>query len=257
MKKIIALYVLALGAVISAAAEKPKVIAHRGYWEIDGSAQNSIRSLVKADSVGCFASEFDVWMTADSVCVVNHDPKINGIVIETSPASVVLAQKLSNGENVPTLDAYLAQAAKLPIRIVCEMKTHNNARLEKQCIDSILALVKRYGLEDRVDYITFSKNGFVNFIKRAPKGTPVYFLNGDYIPEQVKFLKGAGIDYAFKVMKKHPDWIKRTHDLGMKVNVWTVNEPDQIQWCIDNGVDFITTNFPERVQQMIDAAPSK
>ena len=108
------------------AAATPKVIAHRGYWKTDGSAQNSIRSIVKADSISCFASEFDVWMTADSVLVVNHDPDINGVHIESSPAEVVLAQKLSNGETVPTLESYLATASKLPSRIVCEMKQHNS-----------------------------------------------------------------------------------------------------------------------------------
>ena len=85
-----------LVAAGSMAADTPKVIAHRGYWKAEGSAQNSIRSIVKADSINCYASEFDVWMTADSVLVVNHDPDINGVHIESSPASRVLA------ENSPT-----------------------------------------------------------------------------------------------------------------------------------------------------------
>ena len=42
-----------------------QVIAHRGYWKTDGSAQNSIAALLKADSIGCYGSEFDVWLTAD------------------------------------------------------------------------------------------------------------------------------------------------------------------------------------------------
>ena len=71
-----------LAAAATAVAGTPKVIAHRGYWETEGSAQNSIRSLFKADSIGCYASEFDIWMTKDSVVVLNHDPSINGIVIE-------------------------------------------------------------------------------------------------------------------------------------------------------------------------------
>ena len=97
---------LAIAAsALTASAAQPKVIAHRGYWDTPGSAQNSLRALAKADSVGCFASEFDVWMTSDGVLVVNHDADINGVHIETSPAKKVLAEKLSNGENVPTLDS--------------------------------------------------------------------------------------------------------------------------------------------------------
>ena len=116
---------LAIAAsALTASAAQPKVIAHRGYWDTPGSAQNSLRALAKADSVGCFASEFDVWMTSDGVLVVNHDADINGVHIETSPAKKVLAEKLSNGENVPTLDSYLQLAAKQPSRIVLELKTH-------------------------------------------------------------------------------------------------------------------------------------
>ena len=51
-----------------------KVIAHRGFWKIPGSSQNSISSLLKADSIGCYGSEFDVWIAKDNKLVVNHDP---------------------------------------------------------------------------------------------------------------------------------------------------------------------------------------
>ena len=243
---------LAIAAsALTASAAQPKVIAHRGYWDTPGSAQNSLRALAKADSVGCFASEFDVWMTSDGVLVVNHDADINGVHIETSPAKKVLAEKLSNGENVPTLDSYLQLAAKQPSRIVLELKTHDSRKHERKAIKDIVAMVKKYGLEDKTDYITFSKYGFQDLIKYTPKGTAVYYLSGDYIPWQVKEMGGAGIDYSLKAMKKHPEWVKMSHDLGMEVNVWTVNEPEDMQWCIDHGVDYITTNAPELLQEIL------
>lgn len=248
--KLIAAALLMLGCGTMAAAT-PKVIAHRGYWKTDGSAQNSIRSIVKADSVHCYASEFDVWMTADGVLVVNHDPEINGVHIESSPAEVVLAQKLANGENVPTLESYLATASKLPSRIVCEMKKHDSRSHELEAVKAIVAMVDKYGLNEKVDYITFSPDGFKNFIKHAPKGTGVYYLDGDYVPAQIKHKKGAGIDYSIKVMRKHPEWVKQCHDLGLLVNVWTVNSEDDMKWCIDHEVDFITTNEPEQLQQLL------
>jgi len=37
----------------------------------------------------------------------------------------------------------------------------------------------------------------------------------------------------------------------MKVNVWTVNSDRDMDWCINYGVDFITTNDPERLQQKL------
>ncbi len=248
-KSLLALSALLLGAGTMLA--QPKVIAHRGYWETPGSAQNSIRALVKADSIGCYAAEFDVWRTADGTIVVNHDATINGINIEESTADVVLAQKLSNGENVPTLEQYLQCAQGLKTRLVLELKSHNSNANELAAIKQILALVKSYGLEDRTDYIVFSKNAFSNFIKHMPKGTSIQYLNGDYIPAQVKFMKGTGIDYKLSVLRKHPEWIKECHELGLEVNVWTVNKIEDMQWCIDQGVDYITTNFPEQLQEML------
>lgn len=241
-----------VAATLSVSASSPKVIAHRGYWDTEGSAQNSIRSLVKADSVGCYASEFDVWMTADGVLVVNHDPEINGVHIESSPSEVVLAEKLSNGETIPTLDQYLKTATGLKTRLVCELKTHDSRRQEREAIDAILELVNKYNLEDRIDYITFSRDGVKKLIKDAPKPAEVYYLSGDYNPSQIKFMKSAGIDYSLKVMKKHPEWIEDCHKKGLKVNVWTVNEPEDMQWCIDQGVDFITTNDPEGLQKILN-----
>lgn len=252
MRKSILLVAAALFAGgVALQAAQPKVIAHRGYWNTKGASQNSIRSLVKADSIGCYASEFDVWMTPDSVLIVNHDPNINGVVIQNTPSEIVLKEKLSNGETVPTLDAYLKKAQGLKTRLVLELKTHDSRAREKAAVKATLDMVKKYGLEDRTDYIVFSKDAFKQYIKLAPKGSKVYFLNGDFIPAQIKADKGAGIDYSLKVMKKHPEWIKGCHDKGLEVNVWTVDKPEDIQWCIDNGVDYITTNEPELVQKMI------
>lgn len=240
-----------MGCGVAMQAAAPKVIAHRGYWDTEGSAQNSIRSLVKADSIGCYASEFDVWMTPDSVLIVNHDPTINGIEIQNTPSSVVLKQKLANGENVSTLDQYFAQAQKLNTRLVLELKTHDSRKREVAAIKKVLKLANKYGLEDRLDYIVFSKDAFKEFIKLAPKANKVYFLNGDYVPAQIKYAKGAGIDYSLKVMKKHPEWINECHNKGLEVNVWTVNEPEDMKWCIEQGVDYITTNDPEGLQKLL------
>ena len=252
------IFIIFLGAFnFIVSAEAPKVIAHRGFWKSDGSAQNSIRALIKADSIGCYASEFDIWITADSVLIVNHDAYINGVLIETSQSNDVLAQKLSNGENVPTLDAYLAEASKLPIRLVCEVKTHNNREMEKEAIKKILESVDKYGLTNKVDYITFSKDGFKNFINLSPPSTDVYYLEGDYIPAQILFEGGRGIDYHLGVLKQHPEWIEESHRLGLLVNVWTVDREEDMEWCINQGVDFITTNEPEKLQHLISQSFSE
>ena len=70
-KLILAAAMLLTGS--AAVAAQPKVISHRGYWTAPNSAQNSLASFTKADSVGVFGSEIDVWLTADDKLIVNHD----------------------------------------------------------------------------------------------------------------------------------------------------------------------------------------
>ena len=46
--------------------------AHRGYWTAPESAQNSLASFTKADAVGVYGSEINVWLTADNKPIVAH-----------------------------------------------------------------------------------------------------------------------------------------------------------------------------------------
>ena len=61
----------------------------------------------------------------------------------------------------------------------------------------------------------------------------------------------AGPDYNLKVFKEHPQWIEECHKLGMKVNVWTMNSVENVEWCIQHKVDFITTDEPVELQKLL------
>lgn len=248
MRRLITLLMVVAASIAASAQE---VICHRGYWDTEGSAQNSIRSLVKADSIGAWGSEFDVWMTADGVLVVNHDATFDGITIETAKWKHLKKLRLKNGEALPKLEQMLECGKALKTRLILEMKPHSNREHELEAARKIVKMVKKMELEDRVEYITFSYQGMKNLKELAPEGTPVYYLNGDLPPSQLAELDVAGIDYSIRVMREHPQWIDEAHSLGMRVNVWTVNSDRDMQWCINYGVDFITTNAPERLQQLL------
>lgn len=228
-----------------------QVIAHRGYWKTPGSAQNSIAALVKADSIHCYGSEFDVWLAADDQLVVNHDPTFRTQSMESSPATLLTTLQLDNGERLPTLAKYLRTAKNLHTRLILELKAHSTPERETKAIEQIVDMVKKFGLEDRMEYITFSLHATKEFIRLAPAGTPVFNLDGKLTPKELKEMGCAGPDYHYSVFRKKPEWIKECHDLGLKVNAWTVNSPEEMKWLIDKNVDFITTNEPVLLQEIL------
>lgn len=54
---------------------EPGIVAHRGYWNTEGAAQNSVTALKNAQKMGLYGSEMDVWLTKDGYLVVGHDKK--------------------------------------------------------------------------------------------------------------------------------------------------------------------------------------
>lgn len=45
--------------------------------------------------------------------------------------------------------------------------------------------------------------------------------------------------------------MRECHELGLNVNVWTVNTEELMNQMLDLGVDFITTDYPEVLQKVI------
>ncbi len=247
---------IALGVLVAATSTlsaKTKVIAHRGYWKTDGSAQNSLTSLRKANAIKTYGSELDVWLSTDGVPVVTHDRTItpNKLVIEYTPYAVLKGIKLSNGETVPSLQEYLTVAKQCQdTKLIIELKSHSTPEKETRLAEKVVEMVKINGLENKAEYIAFSLHMTKELIRLAPKAD-VFYLNGDLSPQELKAIGCAGLDYHLGVMQKNENWFKEAHELGLKVNIWTVNTREDMQYCIDKGADFITTDQPELLQEVL------
>lgn len=252
MKKRLILSVLLTAFLCgSSAFSQTKVIAHRGYWDCEGSAQNSITALNKAHEVGVYGSEFDVLITADGIPVVNHNDSIQGFCIETSLYEEIKDLKLKNGEVLPTLEDYLIQGKQNKgTQLILEIKPHKRVVNEDRAVTAILALVQKYQLEDQVEYISFSMNICKEVIRRAP-AAQVAYLRGEVSPADLKVLGFTGLDYHYKVFEKNPTWIQEAKNAGLTVNVWTVDDPVVMQSMIEQNVDFITTDKPEQLKEIV------
>lgn len=247
------LFTSALLMICSLVAAQPKVIAHRGYWTPPGSAQNSLTAQSKAHEIGAYGAEFDVWLTADKQLIVNHDKvhKGTGIDMEQATAKQITGITLSNGEPIPTLDAYLRLATQKPgMQLILEMKPLSNPEREVLAAKKIVKALKKHKLTKRTDIIAFSLNACLAFKDLLPENK-IYYLGSDRTPQQIKDNGFAGIDYHLGALRRHPEWIDEAHALGLEVNVWTVNSEQDMREFIDKGVDYITTDYPERLQALL------
>lgn len=227
-----------------------KVIAHRGFWDCEGSAQNSVTALHKAAEARVYGSEFDVLITSNGIPVVNHDDTIEGFTIEETPYASIRDIKLKNGETLPTLQTYLEEGKKYPeLQLILEIKPHKKEENENRAVAAIVKMVKELGMEKQVEYISFSMNICERLLKQTP-GSQVAYLKSDIVPAEIKQRGLTGIDYHFLAFEKHPEWIADSHKEGLTVNAWTVNNEDAMKELIEQKVDYITTDKPLKALEL-------
>lgn len=229
-----------------------RVIAHRGAWKNAKVPQNSLASLREAARMVCYGSEFDVHMAADSVLFVNHDHTIQEVSIEKSTSSTLTTIQLSNGEPLPTVESYLLLGKKLKkMRLVLEIKTsqlgkERSLALAEKCV----ALVRKTKTQKQVDYIAFDYDVCKKVKELDPKAQVTY-LNGDKTPAQVAADGLDGLDYNQNVYKKNEAWIQEAQQRKLSLNVWTVNDSTAMAWFMAKRFDFITTDEPERLLDLV------
>jgi glycerophosphoryl diester phosphodiesterase len=228
-----------------------KIVAHRGYWNIKGSAENSIAAIDRAAETGLYATEFDVRLTADSVPVICHDPKIQNWTIETTPYAQIRNFKLPNGETLPTLSQYLTHAKKKRLRLFLEIKTTDqndyNMRATRITVEAVDAL----NMREQVEYMSFSTAVCREILRLSPKAS-VSFLGGTIPPSEIKKARLSGLCYHYDFFRQHPEWIPEAHALGLFVGAWTVNDVQLMHDLVMQEIDYIITDKPALLQKMLN-----
>ncbi|MDR2358833.1 MAG: hypothetical protein LBD87_03410 [Prevotellaceae bacterium] len=241
--------------VTQTVVHRTRIIAHRGYWtKSGGTAQNSLASLRNTIELGAYGSELDVWITTDNVLVLNHDATYNGVNIENSPYSAIEPLRLSNGEPLPTLqqciDIAKQQTQSNKTKLIIEIKTHSNNTNNKRCVDAVVKTVNNSKAADLVDYIAFSSYVCEELIKSNPQHRVAY-LNGNLAPAALKSAGYWGLDYEQGVLRNNNAWITQAKAAGLTTNVWTVNSETDMRYFINMEVDFITTDYPQTLKELL------
>ena len=238
-------------AVLSAVSMKAQtqIIAHRGYWQTQPpTTENSIKSLENAQNLKIYGSEFDVRMTKDGILVVNHDEHHAKMEISETNFKDLEKEKLSNGENFPTLKDYLKQGKKdKSLKLIVEIKPDKTKEKEDELTAKTIKMIKDMKLESQSEFISFSLNICKEIKKLAPT-FKVQYLNGELSPEQIKKEGLDGIDYHYSIFDKNPTWISEAKALGLITNSWTVNDAAVYDKLKAQGIGFITTNIPDQLK---------
>lgn len=230
---------------------KNQVIAHRGAWRKPGVMQNSIRSFQQAVLLGCAGSEFDVWLSEDKMPVLSHDPMIAGLAVEESTAEQLYASTIKGGDPVSSLSDFIKVAKQQNrTKMILEIKASPTGR-SMELADSVVRLVHRLKAQGYLEYISFDYAVLQRILKLDPSARTAY-LYGDKTVEELKRDGISGLDYDFYHYREDPALVEKAKLAGLSTNVWTVNSEEELRKFLNSGVDWITTDEPELLLQLIN-----
>ncbi|MFD1094892.1 glycerophosphodiester phosphodiesterase [Salegentibacter chungangensis] len=222
-------------------------IGHRGAK--GHIAENTLESIEKALELQVDAIEVDVHRCRSGELVVIHDFTLD----RTTDGSGEIAKR--DWEMLKSLT--VEEHYKIPLltevldhiegrcKINIELKGLNTA-------DETAEIIHRYiekGNWEYSDFIvsSFQKNELFQMRKDDDR-IPLGVLSKASVSEAVelgKYLKASAIHPSLGIITR--DSVKLARDAGFKVNVWTVNEPKDIERMKEFGVNGIISDFPDRL----------
>lgn len=228
------------------------IVAHRGAWKEYDSPQNSIASLKNAIELGCGWSELDVWLTSDSIPVICHDPTFDGKIIEKSTLLELRNSTLSNGEPIPTLkEALVVVMSQIKTKIFIELKPSQiSPEQTVRLAQKVVELVHTLGAQGWVKYISFDIGALSAVLEKDHFASTAY-LGKDKGLEELHDLNMWGIDFNKSLFEDGGKIIQEAHELGLTVNAWTVNDSTQMSSLLERGIDYITTDHPKLLKQIV------
>ena len=252
------------------------VVGHAGSYYGVPNSEEAI--LYAAEVLKYPAIEIDLKQTKDGIFVLSHDPKWGDAVLEQTnfndlkdvEYTVVKTGGLVGGHltdeertytaKICTFERYLEICKQYNIVAVIELKTSTgvsnwtelNAPQQSK-MSQIMELIKKYDMLDRVVFLS-SQEQCLNWVKtHGYSYIPCQYLTLSSCENEKTFniVKQYNLDISFNVrdgIKISDEWLAKYRDLGCKLAVFTFEEYaryEDIQYWIDRGVDYVTTDWHE------------
>lgn len=164
----------------------------------------------------------------------------------------------------------LVHDASRPVRVLVETKhpTRYQGLVEKELVQ----LLARFGwagnpgsqptlrhpaqMSNRAVVMSFAPTALRRVKLLAPV-VPTVLLLDRLLSRRRDGVLPAGVPIAgpsLRMLRAVPGYVARAHARGRQVFVWTVDEPADVQFVLDLGVDTIITNRPDEVIRHLGAA---
>ncbi|HEY9357872.1 MAG TPA: glycerophosphodiester phosphodiesterase [Arthrobacter sp.] len=238
-------------------------MAHRGFSR--EGLENSMAAFRAAVDLGYRYLETDVHTTSDGVLLLFHDETLDRVTdgvgrISELTAAEVAAARIGGREPVPLFDELVA--AFPGIRLNLDVKDWHSVR-------SLAAAIERHSLHGRVLVASFSdrrRRAVLKLLSRPvassagiATNTLFFLLRPLPAPWLRRLLRGPLKDVqALQVPVRYGSvrvvtagYLRQAHALGLKVHVWTINDPAEMRRLLDLGVDGIVTDRADLLKQVL------
>jgi glycerophosphoryl diester phosphodiesterase len=200
-----------------------QIFAHRGASA--DAPENTLAAFLLAAEQGADGIELDVRLTTDLQLLVAHDP---------------ISGTRADYPSQPTLDDVFATVGKRFACINVELKESGNG-LEPQ----VLECIARHGIAERVLISSFLPEALHNCA-----GLLCARLFSQTLPDDWNNWPVLHPHFALVTEETMALW----RSAGKQVNVWTVNNPDEMRRLAALGVDGLITDIPALARQLFAEA---
>lgn len=229
---------------------KPIMVGHRGSLY---GLENSTESFTNGAKMGFDFLETDFRVTADSLFVCSHDEtteRLGGkLTIAESTLDELQAEPLHQTRAGVEYDGricsgqeYIDICKEYGARPLIELKWSTGIN-SKDCsnIPMLIDFLDKNGVRDQVIILT-SMKPCLEYIRENYPDIELQFLTAQYWPNHFDWCVDKRMDVDIQRTHFNADDVKKFHDNGLKVNVWTCNTPEDFEAYKEMGVDMITTD---------------
>lgn len=234
-----------------------RFFAHRGNTK--QAPENSLPAIKR--TTGFAGVEIDIHATSDGRWVVMHDGTVdrmtNGTgVIASFTFNDLRKLRIDVGNEffehwrdsdllIPTLEEALIICKERQLIPIIEIKKDAGEVYTSDNFDSLTNIIKQFGVEDEMIFISFDYNSLKEVKKRMPL-VEVQYLTSDLtsglISQAQQLGVNSGLDVEYSADNLTNGNVLKAHQAGLKVGVWCPNDDSTRNSLLSKGVDFITTN---------------